>query len=45
MAAHSSTRITQLYDRHEDRATLDIVPKINRLFTQYIFTQYSSPQT
>jgi len=29
MAAHSSTRTTQLYDRREDRVTLDEVVKIN----------------
>jgi len=27
--AHASTRSTQLYDRREDRATLDEVVKIN----------------
>jgi len=29
MAAHASTRTTQLYDRREDRVTLDEVVKIN----------------
>ena len=29
MAAHSSTRTTQLYDRREDRVTLEEVVKIN----------------
>ena len=29
MAAHTSTRTTQLYDRREDRVTLDEVVKIN----------------
>jgi hypothetical protein len=29
MPAHSSTRTTQLYDRREDRVTLDEVVKIN----------------
>jgi hypothetical protein len=29
MAAHASTRATQLYDRREDRVTLDEVVKIN----------------
>jgi hypothetical protein len=29
MAAHASTRTTQLYDRREDRFTLDEVVKIN----------------
>jgi len=29
MAAHASTRPTQLYDRREDRVTLDEVVKIN----------------
>ena len=29
MAAHSSTRTTQLYDRRDDRVTLDEVVKIN----------------
>jgi len=29
MAAHASTRTTQLYDRHKDRVTLDEVVKIN----------------
>jgi site-specific recombinase XerD len=29
MAAHASTRTTQLYDRREDRVTLDDVVKIN----------------
>jgi site-specific recombinase XerD len=29
MAAHASTRTTQLYDRQEDRVTLDEVAKIN----------------
>ena len=29
MAAHASTRTTQLYDRREDRLTLDEVVKIN----------------
>ena len=29
MAAHASTRNTQLYDRREDRVTLDEVVKIN----------------
>jgi hypothetical protein len=28
-AAHASTRTTQLYDRREDRVTLDKVVKIN----------------
>jgi hypothetical protein len=28
-AAHASTRTTQLYDRREDRVTLDEVVKIN----------------
>jgi hypothetical protein len=31
MAAHASTRTTQLYDRREDRVTLDEVVKINIL--------------
>src|SRR5262249_30387591 len=30
MAAHASTRTTQLYDRREDRVALDEVMKINR---------------
>jgi hypothetical protein len=29
MAAHASTRTTQLYDRREDRVTLDEVVKID----------------
>ena len=29
MAAHASTRTTQLYDRRADRVTLDEVVKIN----------------
>jgi site-specific recombinase XerD len=29
MAAHASTRTTQLYDQREDRVTLDEVVKIN----------------
>jgi hypothetical protein len=29
MAAHASTRTTQLYDRREDRVTLDEVVKTN----------------
>jgi hypothetical protein len=29
IAAHASTRTTQLYDRREDRVTLDEVVKIN----------------
>jgi len=29
MAAHASTRTTQLYDRRDDRVTLDEVVKIN----------------
>ena len=29
MAAHASTRTTQLYDRREDRVMLDEVVKIN----------------
>ena len=29
MAAHASTRTTQLYDRREDRVTLDEAVKIN----------------
>src|SRR5262249_41300718 len=29
MAAHAATRITQLYDRREDRVTLDEVVRIN----------------
>jgi hypothetical protein len=29
MAAHASTRTTQLYDRREDLVTLDDVVKIN----------------
>jgi hypothetical protein len=29
MTAHASTRTTQLYDRREDRVTLDEVVKIN----------------
>jgi len=29
MAAHASTRTTQLYDRREDHVTLDEVVKIN----------------
>jgi hypothetical protein len=29
MAAHASTRTTRLYDRCEDRVTLDEVVKIN----------------
>jgi hypothetical protein len=29
MAAHASTRTTQLYDRREDRVTLDEVVRIN----------------
>jgi hypothetical protein len=29
LAAHASTRTTQLYDRQEDRVTLDEVVKIN----------------
>ena len=29
MAAHASTRTPQLYDRREDRVTLDEVVKIN----------------
>jgi hypothetical protein len=31
MATHASTRTTQLYDRREDRVTLDEVVKINIL--------------
>jgi hypothetical protein len=29
MVAHASTRTRQLYDRREDRVTLDVVVKIN----------------
>jgi integrase/recombinase XerD len=29
MAAHASTRTTQLYDRREDRVTLDEIVRIN----------------